>query len=118
MTKVIHIKNAPKDWEYDSNYVYIGRSGARFGALKGYYGNPYSHKKDSVAQYIVKSVDEAVQKYEEYFYKRIAEDEDFKNNIEKLRGKTLICFCKVSENEPCHGDVIAEWLSLKKNNEY
>ena len=110
MTTVIHIKNAPKEWEYNSNYAYIGRSGAQNESLKGYYGNPYSHKKNSIAKYIVSSREEAVEKYKEYFYERIEKDDVFLKNIEKLRDKVLVCWCKIKGNESCHGDVIKEYL--------
>lgn len=102
MTNVIHIKNAPKNWRNDSNYVYIGRPSI--------YGNLWSHKKSSIAQYSVSTAEEAVAKYKEYFYDKIEKDEEFRKNIEKLRDKTLICFCKVNGNEPCHGVVIASYL--------
>jgi len=45
--------------------------------------------------------------YKEYFYKRLLTDIDFRDNIEKLRGKILGCWCNPL---PCHGNVIIEYL--------
>ena len=38
MTRVINIRQAPKDWESNPDYVYIGRTGH---GQQGYFGNPY-----------------------------------------------------------------------------
>ena len=37
-TTVIHIKDAPKDWKTNKDYVYCGRSGK---GLSSIYGNPF-----------------------------------------------------------------------------
>jgi hypothetical protein len=42
-----------------------------------------------------------------YFKSRLRTDAVFRNRILVLKGKTLGCFCKPN---PCHGDVIAEYL--------
>lgn len=95
MTTVV---NKYKD-KYD---VYIGR-----GSI---FGNPYTHIKDkkTKAQFIVNSRDEAIEKYEEYFYNKIKTDPLFKQEILKLKNKILGCFCKPA---PCHGDIIANYLN-------
>lgn len=89
-TKVVNIY---KD-KYD---VYIGRKGRN---QDGYFGNPFPLKKGEERG-------STIEKYKEYFYKRLKEDSEFKNKIESLKGKTLGCFCKP---KTCHGDVIAEYL--------
>lgn len=50
---------------------------------------------------------EVIEKYREFFYKKIDEDKSFKNGILSMRGLRLACFCKP---QACHGDVIAEYL--------
>ena len=45
--------------------------------------------------------------YREYFERRIAEDPEFRREIEKLSGKRIGCYCHPAK---CHGDVIAAWL--------
>jgi hypothetical protein len=76
--------------------VYIGR-GSMF-------GNPYVMGKDGDREEVIKL-------YEEYFYKRIAEDEEFKRAVCQLKGKTLGCFCKPKS---CHGDIIVKFLDEEK----
>ena len=75
----------------DKYDVYIGRPGI--------FGNPFS-----VAKY---GREECIRLYKEYFYKRIKEDVVFKNEVLKLRGKVLGCYCKP---RACHGDIIVEYL--------
>jgi hypothetical protein len=88
-TKVVHLK---KDL-YD---VYIGRGSK--------WGNPYSHKKDTKALFIVKSRTEAIEKYEEYLLK----NKELMSCIQDLRGKTLGCWCKPKS---CHGDILAKYAN-------
>lgn len=51
-----------------------------------------------------------INKYREYFNKRINEDDEFRKHIWELKGKILGCFC-VSLS--CHGEIIKEWLDSK-----
>jgi hypothetical protein len=83
---VVHCK---KDC-YD---VYIGRPSV--------WGNPFSHKVGTKAQFQVATREEAIAKFEEWFKARpdmvrLAKD--------VLRGKVLGCWCKPLA---CHGDVLA-----------
>ena len=73
--------------------VYIGRGSD--------YGNPYVIGTDG-------DRDEVINKYRDYFYKRIESEPEFKLRVEELKGKTLACFCKP---KACHGDVIIDYLS-------
>ena len=95
------IVNKYKD-TYDE---YIGR-----GSL---WGNPWTHIKDksTKAIYIVESREKSIEKFKEYFLARIEEDEWFRNETLKLKGKTLGCFCKP---QSCHGDIIKEWLDKQE----
>ena len=100
MITVIHIKNAPKGWEDNFDYVYIGRK--RKGKDEyGYFGNPFFLKSESDRKKVI-------EQYKEYFYDRIERDDLFKVQIDNLKNKTLVCYCSPL---PCHGDVIAEWLN-------
>ena len=84
MTKVVN--------KYREAYdVYIGRPSI--------FGNPFSVKKYGR--------EGCIEKYREYFYKRIKEDVKFKEEVLKLKDKVLGCFCKPLA---CHGDVIKEYL--------
>lgn len=89
---VVHCKR-------DQHDVYIGRPSK--------WGNPFSHKPDTLAAYRVGTVEEAVAKYKEWLLARPALVAQAK---QELRGKILGCWCKTQSNPhaPCHGDVLAE----------
>lgn len=50
--------------------------------------------------------EEAINLYREYFNQRIQEP-GFRSLVAGLRGYLLVCYCSPN---PCHGDVIVEWL--------
>ena len=93
-TNVVNLKNE----KYD---VYIGRAGR---GQDGYFGNPFTL---SAGQSRGASLD----KYRSYFYERLKNDQEFRNSVNGLKGKTLGCFCKPHS---CHGDIIAEYLNSLK----
>jgi len=86
VTRVVHLEREPHD-------VFIGRPSK--------WGNPFSHMKDTRAQYRVKSRDEAIVRYREW----ILGQPELLGALHELRGKVLGCWCKPL---PCHGDVLAE----------
>ena len=97
----------------DSFDVYIGRDkNSNIPMLpneNGYFGNPIAKGKPClVCGGIHRSPGDTIPCYRKYFMWRIEFDHLFAAEIEKLRGKTLGCFCKPN---PCHGDVIAEYLN-------
>jgi hypothetical protein len=75
--------------------VYIGR-GTPF-------GNKYEIGKDGTRN-------DVIAKYREWFHKKLA-DPWFRDRVLELRGKRLGCWCKP---DPCHGDVIVEWLEKEQ----
>ena len=95
MIKVIHIKDAPKDWQSNPDYVYIGRVGK---GLSGYFGNPFKLNSSETRG-------STLEKFENWARSRMATDKEYRMAILRLRNKTLICFCKP---HPCHGDVLAK----------
>lgn len=97
MASIIHIKNAPKDFEKNDNYVYIGRAGKGLG---GYFGNPFPLRKEEDRP-------KTLLLYRNYFYGRLYTDPEFRAQIHDLINKTLVCFCKPKK---CHGDIIIEYL--------
>jgi len=108
-TKVIHIKDAPSDWQSNPDYVYIGRPGK---GLSGCFGNPHPVGFKCDLCHVSHIRGEAVDAFEADFEKRIVEDINFLQSVLSLRDKTLLCFCK-SKQEPnikCHGDVYVEFL--------
>ena len=87
--KVVHCKRE----EFD---VYIGR-GSRW-------GNPYSHKEGTLAEHVVGSRTEAIQKFEEY----LLSNEELMASLPDLKGKTLGCWCKPKS---CHGDILLRYAN-------
>jgi len=87
--RVVHCKKE----EFD---VYVGRGSK--------WGNPYSHKEGTLAEEVVGSRSEAIQKYEEY----LLSNEDLMRDLPELRGKILGCWCKPKS---CHGDILIKYAN-------
>jgi hypothetical protein len=81
---VVHCKRQKFD-------VYIGRPSK--------WGNPFSHKDGTLAEFRVATRDEAVDAYAEW----IKGQPDLLAALPELKGKTLGCWCKPQR---CHGDVL------------
>lgn len=95
-TTVIHINHAPKGWQMNPEYQYIGRTGH---GLNGYFGNPIALKGAKRGS--------TLELYRQYLDKRLSSDETFYRKVMELKGKTLVCFCKP---KPCHGDILIEYI--------
>jgi hypothetical protein len=90
---VIHIKNAPKGFGSDPDYVYIGRRGK---GCDGYFGNPFPLQAGE-------SRGSSIARFETWARSRAQTDATYREAVKGLHGKTLVCFCKPF---PCHGDVL------------
>ena len=84
MTTVVHVYKS----EYD---VYIGRPSK--------WGNPFSHKAGTLANFLVDSQEAAVDRYREWILTQPA----LLAALPELKGKRLGCWCKPAK---CHGDVL------------
>ncbi len=85
-TRVVHCKRHPYN-------VY--------GARPGPFGNPFSHKVGTRAQYLVDSRDEAIERHEEWFLSNPGLVERVKR---EMTGKVIGCWCAPKR---CHCDVYA-----------
>jgi Domain of unknown function (DUF4326) len=83
--KVVHYKKEPCD-------VYIGRGSK--------WGNPYSHKKGTMALWEVDTREDAIRLFEEWFR---AQPELMAAAKKELKDRVLGCWCKPLD---CHGDVL------------
>ncbi len=92
-TTVVHCKKR----RYD---VYIGRPSK--------WGNPFSHKKGTKAEYRVENLQESLDSYREYILKSPLLLKD----LHELEGKVLGCWCKPS---PCHGDILVELIESERD---
>jgi hypothetical protein len=90
--RVVHCKRE----EFD---VYIGRGSK--------WGNPYSHKEGTLAEHVVGSRTEAIQKFEEY----LLSNEELMGSLDELKGKILGCWCKPKS---CHGDILLKHANSPK----
>lgn len=76
--------------------IYIGRGSK--------WGNPFSHLDSALAQFRVKTREEAIEKYGEW----IMTQPKLLADLHELKGKTLCCYCKP---QICHGDILVELVS-------
>lgn len=102
-TKVIHVKDATGD----SHEVFIGRS---FGRVTkepglGYFGNPVViNAMCPKCGLTHRNAGSTLECYRKLAAFRLETDPVFREEVRRLAGKTLVCFCKPG---PCHGDVLA-----------
>lgn len=90
-----------KDWCKDSNNVYVGRKGVvfvdgkRFPLESSIWANPFKITKEVNRK-------ESIVLFEKYIRNKII-NENLTEELKKLKGKTLGCWCKPEE---CHADVL------------
>jgi hypothetical protein len=78
------------------------------------WGNPFSHKENSLAEVICKSREEAVDNFRKWiigeaFTDLLQEQRAWIiEHIHLLKGKVLGCCCNVDKGQLCHGQVLAE----------
>lgn len=89
LTKVVHCQKESYD-------VLIDRTTP--------FGNPWSHKDSTLAQFKVATRREAMDAFREHLKANV----ELQEKIKPLKGKTLGCWCKPGNS--CHGDIIAEFL--------
>lgn len=97
MTTVINIKDAPRGWKDNPDYVYIGRPGK---GMTGRWGNPFALSNDTP--------EERVRMYEAYRKWTMRDPKYLQEAAEALTGKVLVCFCKP---KVCHGDWLAYYVN-------
>lgn len=87
LTRVVRAGSEPCD-------VLIDRSGP--------FGNPHRPENASLRARL-----DAIERFRGYFLRRVVEDEEFRRQVNALRGRVLGCHCAP---KPCHGHVIAAYL--------
>lgn len=85
---VVHFKRGSFD-------VYVGRPTK--------WGNPYSHKEGTKAQFKVDTREEAIAAYRMWITQ--GDGMHLLADLHELKGKILGCWCAP---KPCHADVLAE----------
>ena len=100
-----------KEWMEDSNHVYIARAGTvfidkeRFPKQNSIWANPYKIGPG-------KTRDDVIREYEVYIREKLKADPTLRNELLKLDGKVLGCWCSP---EPCHGDVLLKLITEELN---
>lgn len=93
MTTVVHCKKQKYDVLIDRTSIF---------------GNPYHVGKHSEGGIVTRwTREESIEHYAGYFYYRMEHDRKFADEVIKLKGKTLGCWCKPLA---CHGDIITAYL--------
>jgi len=90
LIRVVHCKKELYD-------IYIGRG------KNSKWGNPYSHKDDTLAEFKTNTRSEAIKKYKEWIV--YGEGQYLLKDLHELRDKILGCWCKP---KACHGDILKE----------
>lgn len=78
------------EWKKNPNAVYVGRPTK--------WGNPYRVEEVGL--------EKALEGYRFWLKTQLEIDPNF---LEPLRGKDLVCFCSLKQ--PCHADIITEFLT-------
>lgn len=100
--------NDLREWMMDDKNVYIGRKGVvfidgeRFPKCDSIWANPFKITGDDTRQSVIA-------KYEKYIRNKIKKEHLY-DELEKLRGKRLGCWCKP---DACHGDILIKLLNEK-----
>lgn len=106
MSTVVNLKTD----KYD---VYIGRRRGN-PIPHGHFGNPFSHKKGTLAVLELQSREECVIAYRKWLKGEDYHDVEperrqwILNNLHLLKDKVLGCYCKPLA---CHGDVLLELIN-------
>lgn len=102
MCRIVHVNKEPYD-------VLIARPSK--------WGNPYTHiaDRETLAEFVVSSREEALQKYREY----LLGNKELMDSILELDNKVLGCWCIKDSNNPpypyvCHGQIILEIIGQIK----
>lgn len=101
-TKVVHLKREPYDIRIDRESLF---------------GNPWTHKEGTRAQFVVGSRTEAIACYRDWllgirFHNVLQiKRRQIIDLLPSLQGKTLGCWCKP---KACHGEVLVELLEMKQ----
>lgn len=90
-----------RDWPDD--FVYIGRPGRGF---TGDFGNPVKINEECPVcgnRHIRPA--STLECYRIWLEREVRENQEFREKVCQLAGKTLVCFC---HPRPCHGDILEE----------
>jgi hypothetical protein len=79
------------------------------------WGNPFSHKRESLAEVILNSREEAVQAFEDWYlgkaYLDLLPEKRLwiRDHIHLLKHKRIACICNLAKGQMCHGLILAKY---------
>lgn len=99
---VVHVYQS--GLKYD---VYVGRGPCPKTKKRGSWGNKWSHKEGTIAEFKTETVEEAVAEHKAWV---LSQPELVAKIKAELAGKTLACWCRTRKNPlaPCHALTLAE----------
>lgn len=85
------------------NAIYIGRAMPHLGLpATSKFANPYKVTKEEPREIVIP-------KYKKWLWQQIKTGKITLEDLRRLYGKDLVCFCKqVKKEVPCHGDVLID----------
>lgn len=94
-------------WD-DPRYVYIGRRNGRYNLPVSKWANPFHLASDTPRDRETIILRYAVTTRHKLKYHEL--------NIDELRGKVLVCWCKRADREvACHGDLLAQLANASED---
>ena len=86
----------------NDNYdIYVGRPSK--------WGNPYTHlNKNTLAEYKVDNIEDALKKYEEY----LINNKELLKSLNELKYKKIACWCKTKK---CHAYILKKYVDKIEN---
>lgn len=96
--ELVNIKNYDKD-----DYIYIGRPSK--------YGNPFSSKQKSIAEFKVDNKKESLDKFEQYLDENPNLIDELLDELESKGLSKIGCYCSPSK---CHGDIYIKKIYHKR----
>lgn len=97
-----------REWMEDKDNVYVGRAGIVFIDDQRYpdksspFANKYKIGPDGDRQQVLR-------KYKRWLMDKVLEDDHFREELMKLKGKNLGCWC---HPENCHANIIQEMIQF------
>ncbi len=108
--RVVDFRTVKRHWDTDRQvwdspeYVYIGREIDYYNLPESPWANHFHLAKDNYENRM-----DACGRYRHYL---LTERKSFvQAHLPALRGKVLVCWCKLGSNKVCHGDVLVDLLA-------
>ena len=107
-TTLVNFRTVAEHWNKDTRqwdnpqYYYIGRGNPAYNLPTSAFANPFKIIADTT-----ENREAAVHQYRPYIVQLMREIPALKAELEKMRGKTFVCWCSPKR---CHGEVLLELL--------